>query len=92
MSGTFFQNILQKISVHSQGESIYLVKESNKNIGLNHTKSPKILINFFKGKVKEIIYSGNAESLTVPINEITEEKKYLKNFYWRWDEKLEILN
>ena len=43
-------------------------------------------------KVKEIIYSGNAESLTVPINEITEEKKYLKNFYWRWDEKLEILN
>ena len=92
ISGTFFQNILKKISVLSQGESIYLVKESNKNIGLNHTKSPKILINFFKGKVKEIIYSGNAESLTVPINEITEEKKYLKNFYWRWDEKLEILN
>ena len=92
MSGTFFQNILQKISVLSQGESIYLVKESNKNIGLNHTKSPQILINFFEGKVKEIIYSGNAESLTVPINEITEEKKYLKNFYWRWDEKLEILN
>lgn len=92
ISGTFSQNILQKISVHSQGESIYLVKESNKNIGLNHTKSPQILINLFDGKVKEIIYSGNAESLTVPIKEISEEKKYLKNFYWRWDEKLEILN
>jgi len=92
ISGTFFQNVLQRINVHSQGESIYLVKESNKNIGLNHTKSPQILINFFERKVKEIIYSGNAESLTVPIKEITEEKKYLKNFYWRWDEKLEILN
>ncbi|MDC3032154.1 hypothetical protein OA257_00980 [Bacteroidota bacterium] len=92
ISGTFSLNILQKVNVHSQGESIYLVKEFDKNIGLNHTKSPQILINFFEGKVKEIIYSGNAESLTVPIKEITEDKKYLKNFYWRWDEKLEILN
>ena len=92
ISGIFFQNNLQKINVHSQGESIYLVKESNKNIGLNHTKSPQISINFYEGKVKEIIYYGNAESSTVPIKEISEEKKYLKNFYWRWHEKLEILN
>ncbi len=92
ISGIFFQNTLQKINVHSEGKSIYLVKESNKKIGLNHTKSPKISINFFKGKVKEIVYTGNAESLTIPFKEITEEKKYLKNFYWRWDEKLEILN
>ena len=39
MSGTF-QNILQKISVLQPWESIYLVKESDKNIGLNHTKKP----------------------------------------------------
>ena len=42
MSGTFFQNILQKISVLSQGESIYLVKEYNKNIDLNNTKYHKL--------------------------------------------------
>ena len=92
ISGTFHNNKLKTIYVNNNAQSIYLVKDTEINIGLNYSKSPSMTLMFNDGILDDIKYVGNVESITIPEDKINNENKFLKNFIWRYEEKLELFN
>ena len=89
MEGDFFNNKLKNIDVLGNGQSIYFIKENKEIIGMNYLESSNIYLSFKKNKLNNINYKTSPYSITTPLEDISEEKKYLKGFNWKIKEKPE---
>ena len=56
---------------------------------MNYLESSNIYLSFKKNKINNISYKTSPYSITTPLKDIIEEKKYLKGFNWKIKEKPE---
>ena len=89
MQGDFIENKLKNIDVLGNGQSIYFIKENKEIIGMNYIESSNIYLSFKKNRIDNINYKKSPYSITTPLEDIKEEKKYLKGFNWKIKEKPE---
>ena len=89
MEGDFLENKLKNIDVLGNAQSIYFIKENKEIIGMNYIESSNIYLSFKKNRIDNINYKKSPYSITTPLEEIIEEKKYLKGFNWKIQEKPE---
>ena len=89
MEGDFLENKLKNIDVLGNGQSIYFIKENKEIIGMNYIESSNIYLSFKKNRIDNINYKKSPYSITTPLEDIIEEKKYLKGFNWKIKEKPE---
>jgi len=89
MQGDFFNNKLKNINVLGNGQSIYFIEENKDIIGMNYLESSNIYLSFKENKINNINYKKSPYSITTPLKDIIEEKKYLKGFNWKIKEKPE---
>jgi hypothetical protein len=87
MEGNFIENKLKNIDVLGNGQSIYFIKENKEIIGMNYIESSNIYLSFKKNRIDNINYKKSPYSITTPLEDIIEEKKYLKGFNWKIKEK-----
>ena len=87
MEGDFIENKLKNIDVLGNGQSIYFIKENKEIIGMNYIESSNIYLSFKKNRIDNINYKKSPYSITTPLEDIIEEKKYLKGFNWKIKEK-----
>lgn len=85
----FKNNLLDKIEVFGNGESLYTLKEdeTEKVKAINYTKSSNLTLFFKKNQLNSINYILKPDSNTIPIDKINNQNKFLKGFIWRGDEK-----
>ena len=82
------KNELKKIKLLGNGQSIFFVKDDENNkIGLNYFESTDLTLYFIDNGLNEITYHIKPESKTIPYKELTIKDKYLKEFFWRINEK-----
>ena len=83
------QNKLSQLNVIGQSQSLFLIKDDkdNSNIGINKVTSDDITIYMKENEINNITYRGSPISVTIPIQDISNEDKYLEGFIWRKEER-----
>ena len=88
INAVFKENLLRKLNIIGDGESLFLISEADKNnIGINKAFSSNITIHIQEKKINNIIYKISPISNTIPYQEIKESDKYLSGFTWRINER-----
>ncbi len=89
MTAYFSNNLMSRIDVKGNGQSIFLIKDENTEdkIGLNYSECSDLILYFKEKKLKEVTYETKPISTTIPYQDIEEKNRYLKNFYWRGSEQ-----
>ena len=89
MTAYFSNNLMSRIDVKGNGQSIFLIKDENTEdkIGLNYSECSDLILYFKEKKLKEVTYETKPISTTIPYKDIEEKNRYLKNFYWRGSEQ-----
>ena len=83
------QNKLSQLNVIGQSQSLFLIKDDkdNSNIGINKVTSDDITIYMKENEINNITYRGSPISVTIPIQDISNEDKYLEGIIWRKEER-----
>jgi lipopolysaccharide export system protein LptA len=88
MTGYFKEGKMKKLVVRGNGQTIYYPKDSEDYIGMNKTSSSDVIIYFNdENKVEDIVLLVKPEGTLFPLNEVTNEEMYLKDFNWQEDKK-----
>ncbi len=95
--GYFRDNKLKKINVFGQGEVIYFVRDDLELlIGVNKSRSEDIVITVQENKIKGISFIRNVEGGIIPIEDLSPNDLFLKDFKLRIKnrplEKADIFN
>ena len=79
---------LAKYLIDKGCDHLFLIEDDNKdNIGLNKAICTDISINMKESKLSDITYKVVPISITIPIQDIIESDKFLKQFILRMGEK-----
>ena len=91
------ENKLRQLDVMGESQSLFLIKEKEKkdvdgevhssNIGINKVISNDVTIYMKEGEINNITYKGSPRSTTIPIQDISDEDRYLEGFIWREHER-----
>lgn len=89
MMGYFKDGRIQKLVVKGNGQTIHFLKEekSEDYIGMNKTSSTDVVIYMKNSKPEDIVLILKPEGTLYPMNEISREDMYLKDFIWLEDKK-----
>ena len=89
MYAYFNKNLLSKIDIKGNGESIFILSDENTNdkIGLNNTKCSNMSLYFKQNKLESINYKLKPNSITIPYLEVENKHRYLTGFNWRESER-----
>ena len=89
MTAYFSNNIMSRIDVNGNGQSIFLIKDekTEDKIGLNYSESSDLILYFKEKKLNEVTYEVKPISTTIPYQDIEEKNRYLKDFNWRGSEQ-----
>jgi hypothetical protein len=89
MMGYFKNGRIQKLVVKGNGQTIYFLKEEKSvdYIGMNKTSSTDVIIYMKDNKPDNIVLITKPEGTLFPMNEVTQEEMYLKDFKWQEDKK-----
>lgn len=88
--GKFFDGKLIKVDIVKNAESIYYLRNSeNELVGIDKSKSALIQITFVDDKINSFTKINQINGKTFPENDIKENDKILRGFYYREDEIIE---
>ena len=89
MTAYFSNNIMSRIDVNGNGQSIFLIKDekTEDKIGLNYSESSDLILYFKEKKLNGVTYEVKPISSTIPYQDIEEKNRYLKDFNWRGSEQ-----
>lgn len=87
MTGYFQDGKIQKLVVRGNGQTLYYPKDENDYIGMNKTTSSDVIIYMKDNKVVDIVLLVKPEGTLYPLNEVTKEDMYLKDFNWQEKKK-----
>ncbi len=86
IDGYFAENKLDDVQVDGNAESIYYVRNDEKEfIGLNRSISSKIRIDFDNNEVKKIHWLKQPELKYYPMSKYAHETERLEGFVWKYD-------
>ena len=74
---------LQRVEVHGNAESLFFPKDEEELIGMNQTESSLLMIHFNDGKMYRIVAKPAPKAVTYPIDKVTKEMMYLRNYSWQ---------
>ncbi len=87
MVAYFSENKIHKMDIEGNGQSIFIINDENKKIGLNFSECSNMKLYFKKNKLDIINYEVMPNSITTPYENLEKEDRFLKGFIWRGDEK-----
>lgn len=88
MMGYFSDGKMKKLVVRGNGQTLYFPKDQNDYIGMNRTTSSDVIIYMNdENKVEDIVLLVKPEGTLYPLNEVTKEDMFLKDFNWQEDKK-----
>ncbi len=85
----FKDNELAKVKVHGNGECLYYVnnEEEKEFTGINVIECSSMNVYFNKGQLSDISFVTSPKARFYPPRGLTNEKKFLEKFDWRWVNK-----
>ncbi len=83
MHGYFANNVLFKIRVDGNGQSIYYGREKKKYIGVNKVDCSDMLIYLKENTINKITFMTKPDATMYPIKELSPDELKLKDFTWR---------
>ena len=85
----FQDNELVKVKVYGNGECLYYVnnEEEKEFTGVNIIECSSMNVYFTEGDLSDISFVTSPKARFHPPQGLTNEKKYLERFNWRWEEK-----
>ncbi|HTF02429.1 MAG TPA: OstA-like protein [Bacteroidia bacterium] len=89
MTGYFADNILRKIYVEGNGQTLYYARSENKLIGINRADCSKLMIWINEEKVESISFYSQPDAQLYPPGELSPSEALLKDFEWRGKERPE---
>jgi len=93
MTAWFKDDLINKVYVDGNGQSIYFVLEEDTSlVGMNKVLCSNMIIMFEENKVKDISFLNNPEAKFIPPHEIEEPEKKLKGFKWRINDKPKLVD
>ncbi|NJO70182.1 MAG: hypothetical protein HC830_13665, partial [Bacteroidetes bacterium] len=87
MMGYFVDGEMQKLVVRGNGQTLYYPKDEEGYIGMNRTTSTDVVIYMKENKVEDIILLVKPEGTLFPLDEVSKEDMYLKDFSWQEEKK-----
>lgn len=88
MMGYFEDGKIKKLIVRGNGQTLYFPKDEQGYIGMNKTTSTDVIIYMNEeNRVEDIVLLVKPEGTLYPLNEVTKEDMYLKDFNWQEDKK-----
>lgn len=88
MFGKFYDNVLRRIYVSGNGQTVYNAYDENEALlGINRADCSNLEIRIDKNKVKRIIFLVKPDATLYPIDDIPEGEKKLKGFRPRFEER-----
>jgi lipopolysaccharide export system protein LptA len=87
MMGYFQEGKIQKLVVRGNGQTLYFPKDEEDYIGMNKTTSTDVIIYMKENKVEDIVLLVKPEGTLYPLDEVSREDMYLKDFNWQEDKK-----
>jgi lipopolysaccharide export system protein LptA len=87
MMGYFKDGTIQKLVVRGNGQTLYFPKDEKDYIGMNKTTSSDVIIYMKDNKVEDIVLLVKPEGILYPLDEVSKEDMYLKDFIWLEDKK-----
>ena len=88
MVGYFKKNRIYKITVSGNSETLYYVREEDRNlIGVNKTLSSKMLLFLEDNEIITITYIDRPDAVLYPEGQISEDELKLKGFKWRGEQR-----
>ncbi|MBK7029116.1 MAG: hypothetical protein IPH45_07850 [Bacteroidales bacterium] len=83
MIGYFSDNRLVRIDVDGNAETIYYIREDNKEmIGINKAKGSRMSLYIDENKINRITYFDRPDGNLFPEKDVTAEQRILKDFQW----------
>jgi lipopolysaccharide export system protein LptA len=82
MTGFFANGELSRIEVIGNGQTIYFPKDENELIGVNKAESTNLTIYLKERKVDRIIFRVQPAATLSPLQDVTGNDLYLKDFRW----------
>jgi hypothetical protein len=83
MTGHFAGNKLVSIDVEGNAESVYFVREDNKQlIGINKTKGSRMRLYVTDNKIKRISYFDRSDGNLFPEKNLAKDQRELQGFAW----------
>ncbi|MBW8050057.1 MAG: hypothetical protein FVQ77_06900 [Cytophagales bacterium] len=93
MTAWFKDDLINKVYVDGNGQSIYFVLEEDTSlVGMNKVLCSNMIIMFEENKVKDISFLNNPEAKFIPPHEIEEPEKKLKGFRWRIEDRPRLVD
>ena len=87
MTGYLKNNKIKKLNVIGNGESLFLITDEENIIGIKKVKSSNIYIYYDDSSIKNVCYTNNINSITIPLKDINREDKYLDGFKWSIEQR-----
>lgn len=87
MIAYYYENNIQKMDIDGNGQSIFIIKDENKKIGLNYSECSNMKLYFKNNKLDIINYEVKPNSVTTPYEDLEKGDRFLKGFIWREDER-----
>ena len=89
MTGHFENNIIDRLDVDGNSESLFyaLDEEDNSLTGINRILCSSMAIRFVNSKADNMTFYTNPEARFIPPHQIAEPDRHLAGFNWRQDER-----
>lgn len=86
LTGYFKDNVIHRIDVQGNAETLYFVEEDDGSImGMNKALAQRIILWVDDGEISGIRFIESPEASLIPMEELTDEDRYLLNFHWHDD-------
>jgi len=83
MTGHFVNNRLVRIDVDGNAETIYYIREDNKEmIGINKAKGSRLSLYVDDNKIQRITYFDKPDGTMLPESDVSADQRLLKGFEW----------
>jgi hypothetical protein len=84
MIGYFVDNELSSIDVNGNAETVYYVREDDKNLmGVNKAAGSRMRLYLADSKIRQIVYYDKPAGNMFPDKEVPADQRLLKGFNWR---------
>jgi lipopolysaccharide export system protein LptA len=84
MIGYFVDNELSSIDVNGNAETVYYVREDDKNLmGVNKAQGSRMRLYLADSKIRQIVYYDKPTGNMFPDKEVPADQRLLKGFNWR---------
>jgi len=87
MTGYFTKNKLSKIFVEGNGQTIYFVKDKDKQIGINKANCSNLMIYVKDNTIEKITFLKKPDATLFPMKDFSPKEFLLKEFVWRENER-----